>query len=183
VLRFPGRAPETAPPSPAGEDRRAAWLRVPGVEERVLPGLEAIAAADPQFEPRAFLDGAKAAYEMIVMSFAAGNRPALRDLLSPEVFESFSAAISDRERRGESVDTTFVSIDRATIEDAQLRGITAQNTVRFQSKLITATRDRAGTVIDGHPDKVVDMVDVWTFARDTNAQDPNWRLVATEAGA
>jgi predicted lipid-binding transport protein (Tim44 family) len=182
VLRFPGGGSEPTK-EPAGPDRRAAWLRVPGVDERVMPGLEAIASADDSFEPRSFIEGAKAAYEMIIMSFAAGNRAALQDLLSKDVFDSFAAAIADREQRGETVDTTFVSIDRATIEDAQLRAPMAQATLRFQSKLITATRDHAGAIIDGHADKVVDMVDVWTFARDTTSRDPNWRLVATEAGA
>jgi predicted lipid-binding transport protein (Tim44 family) len=81
------------------------------------------------------------------------------------------------------VDTTFVSIDRTTIEDAQLRESMAQVSLRFQSKLITATRDSSAVIIDGSADKVVDMIDVWTFARDTSSRDPNWLLVATEAGA
>lgn len=165
------------------EDRHALWLRIPGVEQNVLPGLEAIASADKSFDPKEFIEGAKAAYEMIIMSFAAGNRAALRDLLAKDVYESFVAAIAERESRGDTVDTTFVSIDRAIIDDAQLRGGSAQMTMRFQSKLITATRSRDGRIIDGNPDKVVDMIDVWTFARETSSRDPNWRLVATEAGA
>jgi predicted lipid-binding transport protein (Tim44 family) len=106
----------------------------------------------------------------------------LRDLLSRDVFEGFAAAIADREKRGETVDTTFVSIDKATIEEAELRGKSAQITVRFQSKLISATRDREGIIIDGAADKVVDVTDIWTFARDTSQRDPNWKLIATESG-
>jgi predicted lipid-binding transport protein (Tim44 family) len=171
----------TLEPSP--DDRRAAWLRHPGIEQNVLPGLESIVAADKSFDPKEFIEGAKAAYEMIIMSFAAGNRAALRDLLAKDVYESFVAAIADRESRGDTVDTTFVSIDRAMIDDAQLRGNSAQVTMRFQSKLITATRSSDGRIVDGNPDKVVDMIDVWTFARETSSRDPNWRLVATEVGA
>jgi predicted lipid-binding transport protein (Tim44 family) len=182
VVRFPGANAEPEK-TLSQDDRRAAWLRIPGVEQKVVPGLEAISSADPTFDPKEFIEGAKTAYEMIIMSFAAGNRAALQELLSKDVYDSFAAAITDREQRGETVDTTFVSIDRATVEDAQLRAPTAQVTLRFQSKLITATRDRAGAIIDGNADKVVDMVDVWTFARDTTSRDPNWRLVATEAGA
>ena len=104
----------------------------------------------------------------------------LRDLLSPEVLEGFSKAISDREGRGEKVDMTLVSIDDAKIVDAQVKDMIAQVTVRFLSKLITATRDRDGKVVDGSPDKVVDVTDVWTFSRDTRSSDPNWQLVATE---
>jgi predicted lipid-binding transport protein (Tim44 family) len=54
--------------------------------------------------------------------------------------------------------------------------------VRFVSQLISVTRDRSGTVIDGSPDKVTEVTDVWTFARDVSSRDPNWKLVATEAG-
>lgn len=181
ILPYPGKAGEGTETNV--DDLRAAWLQIPGVEQNVLPGLEAIARADKSFEPRTFIDGSKAAYEMIIMSFAAGNRAALRDLLSKDVYESFSAAIDDREMRGDTVDTTFVSIDRASIEDAHLRETNAQITMRFQSKLITATRSKDGKIVDGNPDKVVDMIDVWTFSRDVNSRDPNWRLVATESGA
>lgn len=144
-------------------------------------GLEQIVSADPSFRPDQFLEGAKSAYEMIISAFAAGDRQILKDLLSREVLDSFAAAISERETRGHTVQTTFVSIDRARIEDAQVRGRTGQVTVRFESKLITATRDRDGTVVDGSPDRVADVIDVWTFARELGSRDPNWRLVATEA--
>ena len=59
---------------------------------------------------------------------------------------------------------------------------TAQITVRFVSQLVSVTHDRAGAVIDGSPDKVTEVTDVWTFARDLSVRDPNWKLVATEAG-
>ena len=183
IIRFPGGAAEPARPLDDMADRRGMWLRIPGVTEKVIPGLEAVAAVDDAFDPKTFIEGANTAYEMIIMSFAAGNRDVLQDLLSKDVFESFAAAISERQERGETVDTTFVSIDRTMIEDAQLRAPMAQVSLRFQSKLITATRDRSGVIIDGSADKVVDMIDVWTFARDTSSRDPNWHLVATEAGA
>jgi predicted lipid-binding transport protein (Tim44 family) len=64
----------------------------------------------------------------------------------------------------------------------EVRGGSAQVTVRFHSKLITATRDATGAVTDGSPEAVVDVTDVWTFARTLGSRDPNWHLVATEAG-
>jgi predicted lipid-binding transport protein (Tim44 family) len=143
-------------------------------------GLDALDAASQGFDPQSFVSGARSAYEIIVTSFAKGDRGHLRDLLSPEVFEGFSRAIADRESRGEKVDMTLVSIDEAKIVDAQVKDAAAQVTVHFASKLITATRDRSGKVVDGSPDKVVDVTDVWTFSRDTRSQNPNWQLVATE---
>ena len=92
------------------------------------------------------------------------------------------AAISERERRGETAETRFVSIDGATVTAAELRARTAQITIRFVSKLITATRDRSGAVIEGNAEKVTDVTDVWTFARDVSSRDPNWKVIATEAG-
>jgi len=172
VIRMPGSGP--APQTP--EQRWGDYG-----ERYAFAGLEAIAAADAQFNRKDFANGARSAYEFIVTAFAQGNRDALRDLLSADVFENFEAAIAAREERHEKSETHFVSIDKVWIEEAQLRDRTAQVTVQFTSKIITVTRNAAGEVVDGSTDRIVDVVDVWTFAREAGASDPNWRLVATEA--
>lgn len=143
--------------------------------------LKTIMSADRGFDPDHFLVGAKAAYEMIVTAFAAGDRDNLKMLLAPDVYEGFAEALTDREKRGEAVETTFVGIDKAEITEAALKGGLAQITVRFLSQLISVTRDRNGQVVEGDPAKVTDVTDVWTFAREIRARDPNWKLVATEA--
>jgi len=143
-------------------------------------GLAAVASADRSFDPAQFLDGARTAYEMIVTAFAQGDRKALKPLLGREVFDGFAGAIADREQKGETVEFSFVGIDKAEITDAAVRARSAQITVRFVSKLISATRNKAGEVVDGDPVVVADVTDVWTFARDTGSRDPNWLLVATE---
>jgi predicted lipid-binding transport protein (Tim44 family) len=163
--------------SAANPDR---WKGFADPGSPLVDGLDALEAASPGFDPGAFVSGARSAYEITVTSFAKGDRKRLRDLLSPDVLEGFSKAIADREARGEKVEMTLVSIDDAKIVDAQVKDLMAQVTVRFSSKLITATRDQAGKVIDGNPDKVADVTDVWTFSRDTRSPDPNWQLVATE---
>jgi predicted lipid-binding transport protein (Tim44 family) len=173
----PPRTAEAAPP-PAAER----WKDVAETGSTVTAGLDAIASAESDFDAKHFITGARAAYEMIVTAFAGGDRRQLRNLLSREVFDGFDAAITERERRSETAETRFVSIDSSTITAAELRNHTAQITVRFVSKLISATRDRAGAVIDGSADKVTDVTDVWTFARDISSRDPNWKVVATEAG-
>ena len=179
VVRLPGAAPYRRP-APAGRARdENRWDGLAEKGSKVWEGLDQAAAADPTFDPHTFLEGAKAAYEMIITAFARGDKQTLRNLLSREVFESFSQALSERESQGNRVDTTFVSIDKAEISDVQLHGKTLHITVAFSSKLITATFDRANTVIEGNPDKVVDVADLWTFARDVNSRDPTWALVAT----
>ena len=144
-------------------------------------GMRAIRDADAGFQPKTFVDGAKMAYEMIVMAFADGDRKTLKNLLSREVYDGFVQAISEREQRGEKIQSSFVGIDKADIVGAEMKGSEAHVTMRIVSELISATRDGAGEVIDGDPETVAEVKDVWTFARDTRSRDPNWKLVATEA--
>lgn len=183
VVRLPGPAANdagepAAVETPAG-DR---WKGIVPADSSAAAGLDAIAAAESGFDARMFSEGAKAAYEMIVVAFARGDRKTLKGLLARDVYEGFDRAISDRERKGEIVNTTFVSIENSDITGVEVQGTNAQITVRFTSQLITATLDAGGTVIDGSPEEIVDVVDTWTFARTLRSSDPNWLLVATEAG-
>jgi len=177
VVSLPRRKAATEP----AEDRYKTIDAVaqPGTE--LNKGLRAIKDADPSFDPNAFIDGAKLAYEMIVMAYADGDRRTLKNLLSREVYEGFVAAIDEREKRSEKIESSFVGIDKAAIVGAEMKGGEAHVTLRVVSELISATRDSAGSVIDGDPETVAEVKDVWTFARDTRSRDPNWRLVATEA--
>jgi predicted lipid-binding transport protein (Tim44 family) len=182
VVRLPTGAPErpvvAGPVVPPAE--RWAGLTEPG--SPIARGLDEVAAIEPDFDARGFLEGAKSAYELIVSAFARGDRESLRTLLSKDVFDGFERAITDREKRGDKSETTFVSIDKAEFVVVEVRNRVAQVTMRFMSKLITATRNAAGEVIDGNADAVVNVTDVWTFARTLGTRDPNWQLVATEAG-
>jgi predicted lipid-binding transport protein (Tim44 family) len=186
VVTLPPRAPDAAArPSEAAASPPAAerWKEIAESGSAVAAGLDAISAAEPSFDAKHFITGARTAYEMIVTAFASGDRRQLRSLLSREVFDGFDAAITERERRSETAETRFVSIDGSTITAAELRNrTTAQITVRFVSKLVSATRDRAGAVVDGSAERVTDVTDVWTFARDISSRDPNWKVIATEAG-
>lgn len=181
VVPMPGSVIDQPPPLPSKEvtppsDR---WKGIAESGTALAQGLDAVVAQDSSFDPRHFISGARSAYEMIVLAFANGDRRALRDLLSSEVYESFDAAIKDREKHEQKTETRFVSIDKAELVGAEARDRSAQITVRFVSQMISVTRDKAGTIVDGNPDKVADITDVWTFARDTASRDPNWKLVGT----
>lgn len=147
----------------------------------ITKGLLDIVRVDSSFDPNQFLQGAKAAYEIIVTAFAEGNRKTLRDLLSTEVYEGFGSAIADRENRGEQIDQSFVGIKSADLVEAELKGGMAQLTVKFVSELISATRDRGGEVMTGDPKRIREVTDIWTFAREAMSRNPNWKLVATQA--
>jgi predicted lipid-binding transport protein (Tim44 family) len=136
---------------------------------------------DPTFEPRQFVDGAKVAYEMIVQGFAEGDRKSLKTLLSNEVYQGFDQAIGQREKAGQKVKSTFVGIEKAEITDARLDGSEVTIVMRVVSQLISATYDADGEVVDGNADAVAEVIDSWSFARDTRSRDPNWKLVQTQS--
>jgi predicted lipid-binding transport protein (Tim44 family) len=181
VVPMPGAVIDQAPLAPTA-DVAPPTDRWKGIAEQGTPlaqGLDAIVAQDSSFDPKHFISGARSAYEMIVLAFANGDRRALKDLLSSEVYDSFDGVIKDREKHEQKTETRFVSIDKAELVGAEARDRAAQLTVRFVSQMISVTRDKAGTIVDGNPDKVADITDVWTFARDTTSRDPNWKLVGT----
>jgi len=181
VVPMPGSVIDQAPLAPTADvvppSDRWKGLTEPGTP--LAHGLDAIATQDTSFDPQHFLNGARSAYEMIVLAFANGDRRALKDLLSSEVYESFDAVIKDREKHEQKTETRFVSIDKAELVSAEARDRAAQLTVRFVSQMISVTRDKAGAIVDGNPEKVTDITDVWTFARDISSRDPNWKLVGT----
>jgi predicted lipid-binding transport protein (Tim44 family) len=174
----PDAAASPAPVTPPAADR---WKGVADSDPAVWSGLDAIAGADRGFSPQAFLSGARAAYDMVVHAFAAGDSDALKGLMAPEAFANFESAIHARADAGQTMSTTVVSIDDTTIAGAGLVGQAARISVRFAAKLVSVTRDAHGAVVDGSPSAVVDHIDLWSFVRDVRSRDPNWQLTATES--
>jgi predicted lipid-binding transport protein (Tim44 family) len=146
-------------------------------------GLEDIAKASPGFNVPSFLDGAKAAYEIILESYAKADKRALKPLLSRDVFSGFSEAIDQRAGKGQTVSFQFVSFKAAKIIFAGLEGSRASIGVRFTAEVISATRDASGKIIEGDEKSVRELSDDWDFERDVKARDPNWVLVSTEENA
>ena len=165
---------------------RSAAVRPPVATEppadAVAAGLERIASVDPGFDPAQFLEGARAAFEMIVGAFAAGDKDRLRPLLSDEVYTPFAAAIDERAAARETLETRIVGLKRLDIVEAGLTGRIARVTVKFVSDQINVLRAHDGSVVDGDPEHATEKTDFWTFARDTRLTDPNWALVATDGG-
>lgn len=162
----------------------AAPLMLPGdMPDELRQGLGAIAAVDHGFNPQRFVDGAKAAYAMVLEAFWKGDNDALKTLVSDDVADQFAAAIEARNTEGLQIDNRLVRIERAEIIAARMRGAMAEITVRFDADLAALTRDKAGTVIAGSTSDAVATHDIWTFSRHTGTNDPNWLLVETdEAG-
>ncbi|HEX8621996.1 MAG TPA: Tim44/TimA family putative adaptor protein [Allosphingosinicella sp.] len=149
-------------------------------EEPATPGIRAIVGADPAFDVGRFLEGAQAAYRMILEAFWRGDRDELRHLVGGDVLASFEQSIAEREEAGEQLDNRLVQIERAVISDARLAGRTAEVDVRFDADIAAVTRDREGKVIAGTLSDAIPTHDVWTFRRDLSSRDPNWLLVETD---
>jgi predicted lipid-binding transport protein (Tim44 family) len=196
--RWSPRVPRSAPgqpapgPTPAGE--RAGpndnVTPFPG-REPAKPGAAAVGGspldaaltqirlADPSFDPARFAEGARGAFEMIVSAFAQGDTATLRPLLADDVYDNFAAAIRGRQEAKQTLETTLISIKAADIVEARMEARTAFVTVKFTSEQVNVTRNAAGEVVDGDPNRVTIVTDVWTFARNTRSTDPNWALVQT----
>jgi predicted lipid-binding transport protein (Tim44 family) len=148
-------------------------------EGKVKTGLTQIRLADPGFDLNQFLTGARAAFEMIVQAYAAGDKDALRPLLADDVFAGFAGVIDQRAIDGHTLDTQLMAIENAEVVDAAMQGNMARISIRFKSEQINVVRDADGKEIEGDPTNVEEVVDIWTFERDTRSRDPNWTLVET----
>ncbi|NKB20360.1 MAG: Tim44/TimA family putative adaptor protein [Alphaproteobacteria bacterium] len=171
VVELPDRNTET--PEPEFEDVDP--------DDPIAVGLTEVKIADPSFDPATFAEGASAAFEMVVQAFAEGDTKTLRGLLNDEVLDNFSMAIDEREKAGETLETTVIGIKKSDIIEARLDGRTAFITVKVVSEQVNVTRDKDGAAIDGDENLVADVTDLWTFARNTRARDPNWTLVETRS--
>ncbi len=171
VVQMPERAVKDEAEEAPGEAVRA----------RLAHGLRVIAAADRTFDEESFLVGTCTAFGWILEAFAKGDTETMRPLLSNSVYEDFAAAIAARERADQTLETELVRIKSTDLLEAQLEGRTAFITIKFVSEQVNVTRDRNGEVVEGEPNRVVDVTDIWTFARNIRSRDPNWTLVATRS--
>ena len=139
-------------------------------------GLEAIAAADANFSPAYFMDGAKAAYSMILEAFAAGDKEQLESLLTPDVYTTYLEAIEAREADGLTQVTDLGRLRKAMIKEAVLDGKMARIEVLYESELTSALMDKEGNVVQGDPDILSSISEIWTFERNVKSSDMNWCL-------
>lgn len=174
------RAAASPQPVPAPDADAESRAEHP-VSDDARAALSGMRAAEPGFALAEFLQGARSAYEMILMAFESGDRATLRNLLAADVFEAFDRGIAEREAKGFRVDARFVGVRDARLERASFDPATgeADLTLRFVGELVTAVRDPEGRIVEGDPNEVRRQTDVWTFSRRMGARDPNWYLSAT----
>ncbi len=177
VVQFPGRDMQAQPPA----DDHSDISGVTDLESPLGQTLIAAKAIEPEFNAVRFIEGSRAAYEMILMAYETGDKDTLRPLLAPDVMESFEGAIDERKEQGLSVDARFIGLRSSKIMDARLEedGGVIQIDMRFDAEMIVAVRDANGEIVEGDPEMVRRMNDLWTFERTLGSDDPSWILVET----
>ncbi|MEQ9692781.1 Tim44/TimA family putative adaptor protein [Shimia sp. SDUM112013] len=136
---------------------------------------------DASFSVNEFLQGARGAYEMILMGFEKGELSEIKPFLSEDVYDAFASVVDAREEQGLTVEGEFVGVREMSLHDATFDPATNEGevSVRFVGELTHVVRDRAGEIVEGDERQVKRQKDVWTFARVMGSNDPNWQLVAT----
>ncbi|PHR63137.1 MAG: hypothetical protein COA47_00550 [Robiginitomaculum sp.] len=174
-----------APPPAASQQARPTDkiepVSAPRPKTMGFSGLAALQKTDPGFDPADFLHGAQAAYEMIVKAFAAGDRETLQNLLERDVFETYDGAITERETNGQTVQIDIVRMLDTKIIDASVERKKAFLTVQFHTDLSVIETDKDGKATVEKEGGIAETTEQWTFSRDLNSADPNWRLSAVAA--
>jgi len=136
---------------------------------------------DPSFSVSEFLQGARGAYEMILMNFERGDLAPIQGFLADDVYEVFASVVEQREKEGLQIEADFAGVREMSLVDATFDETTTSGeiTVKFVGELTSVVRNKAGQIIEGEEDKVKRQKDIWTFERTMNSDDPNWQLVAT----
>jgi predicted lipid-binding transport protein (Tim44 family) len=129
-----------------------------------------------EFKEEAFLKGAQAAYEMIVNAFAATDKRTLKDLTSPEVYKSFVGVLDERKNKKYVNQFTFIGIKKAKIENVDKKDSFYTVKTRFVSEIISCIKDANNNIIEGSPEEIQTVNDVWSFSRDLSSDDPTWHL-------
>jgi predicted lipid-binding transport protein (Tim44 family) len=144
------------------------------------PGVRAVLAADPSFDVARFLEGAKAAYQMILEAFWKGDLDALKSHVDEHVYETFASAVEQRAKDGFKLDNRLVAIEQTVISEASIDRGVAMLTVRFEADIAAVTRNSEGEVVAGSLSDAIQTRDLWTFRRNMSSRDPNWLLIETD---
>lgn len=186
------KPPEQAPQADKASEKRHTFEVIEGGPDRDITdhvkegstaakALATMKGAEPSFSVSEFLQGARGAYEMILMGFERGDLNAIKPFLSDEVFETFTDVVAAREDQGLTIDATFIGVREITLTKAKFLKTKSRGevTVKFVGELTSVVRDKEGEIVEGKANEVKKQKDVWTFARSMGSNDPNWKLVAT----
>lgn len=177
----PSKFAKAPPANQEPENLPPVWQNHAKEGSKLANTLVSMAEIDPSLDLNRFLDGAKVVHEKVLEVFSAGSLPEIRQLVSPQVFETLQSAVNARQEKSEKLNYRLVGYDSGRVVAATLAGDTASLKTRFETRLISWTTDKKGKIILGSSDKVESHIDYWTFERNLKSLDPNWLLVETDA--
>ncbi len=178
VVNFPGKAQKSEKKASKKDEKQEETE--PEIKDPVLARkVEKIKSVDKGFSPTAFLEGAKVAFEMLVKAFSEGDKETLKNLLSRNVYKTFTAELEKLAELKQKYEATLVSILSSDITDARVSGSKAQLEVEFKSEQVNLVKDADGKVVDGDPSFIEEIIDKWVFERDLKSSNPNWVVAAT----
>ena len=137
-------------------------------------------SADSSFKDDEFIQGAASAFSFILQAFADGDLATLRRLLAFELYEEFASSVHTRNKEGDQLAITVHAIDDVQLIDATVKDFIASVTVKFVSQQSRVVKDKDGQVIEDESEEQATITDIWIFERDTQLNDPNWKLVETQ---
>ena len=156
---------------------KARFTQAQSNEEFIKSAVEDEVKQDPtKFDEKTFIKGAEAAYEIIINAFAKGDRKTLKPLLTKELFKNFEGVINDRNSKKISSEMTFIGIKETKILDIDSKDTFYKVKTKFVSEIVNCLKNDKGEVIEGKPEEIKLVTDVWVFEKDLKNSDPTWYL-------
>ena len=132
-----------------------------------------ILSLDKNFDFKHFIEGAKGAFQTIVLAYKTGKIEEVKSLLSKEVYDNFKKVTNtEKINKKEEVKDNITSIEAAILNIEVIQSI-AKIKVEFLSYLEGINRNSKG--------KDENIRDVWTFQKDMKNNSPNWTLIEVSA--
>ena len=158
-------------------------LRANKSEEKMenIQGLDAVRQIDPSFNDDEFMQGAASAFSMILQAFADGDLATLRRLLAYDLYEEFAQSVHARNKDGDQLAITVHSINDVQLTHGSVKNLIASVTVTFVSEQSRTVKNSDGVVLEHESEEKAIITDIWVFERDTQLNDPNWKLVETQS--
>ena len=143
--------------------------------------LNNIVKVDPSFTVENFIDGAKKAFEYILVKYSENDLKSLKSLLAPQILTNFTDQIKLRQKQKQILGITILKIDDPEIIDVSiLKNKLCFIKLEFKSQQVQTTKDSNNKIIDGNDNLILNISELWTFSKEIKNKNPNWILEKIE---
>jgi len=143
--------------------------------------LNNIVKVDPSFTVENFIDGAKKAFEYILVKYSENDLKSLKNLLAPQILTNFTDQIKLRQKQKQILGITILKIDDPEIIDVSIvKNKQCFIKLEFKSQQVQTTKDSNNKVIDGNDNLILNISELWTFSKEIKNKNPNWILEKIE---